>query len=54
MTSDRSKREKSHVDKAVEVFIHVGLIFLLAAACLSILRPFIAVVAWGLIIAIAG
>jgi len=54
VTSERPTHEKSHVDRAVEVFIHVGLIFLLAAACLSILKPFIAVVAWGLIIAIAG
>lgn len=54
MTADRPTPEKSHLERAVEVSIHLGLIFLLAAACLSILKPFIAVVAWGLIIAIAG
>jgi predicted PurR-regulated permease PerM len=54
VTADRPTPEESHLNRAVEVFIHVGLIFLLAAACLSILKPFIAVVAWGLIIAIAG
>lgn len=54
MNVDRSAPEKSHLNRAVEVFIHLGLIFLLAAACLSILKPFIGVVAWGLIIAIAG
>ena len=54
MSANRPTPEKSHLNRAVEVFIHVGLIFLLAAACLTILKPFIAVVAWGLIIAIAG
>jgi predicted PurR-regulated permease PerM len=54
VTADRPTPEKSHLNRAVEVSIHLGLIFLLAAACLSILKPFIGVVAWGLIIAIAG
>jgi predicted PurR-regulated permease PerM len=54
VNADRPAPEKSHLNRAVEVFIHLGLIFLLAAACLSILKPFIGVVAWGLIIAIAG
>ena len=54
MTADRPTPENSHLKRAVEVSIHLGLIFLLAAACLSILKPFIVVVAWGLIIAIAG
>ena len=54
MAADRPTTKKSHLNRAVEVSIHVGLIFLLAAACLSILKPFIAVVTWGLIIAIAG
>lgn len=54
MTYDRPAPDKSHLNRAVEVFIHFGLIFLLAVACLRILSPFLAVVAWGLIIAIAG
>ena len=54
MTAERPTPEKSYLNRAVEVSIHLGLIFLLVAACLSILKPFIAVVAWGLIIAIAG
>ena len=54
MSPDRPEPDKSYKNRAVEVSIHLGLIFLLAAACLSILSPFIAVVAWGLIIAIAG
>jgi predicted PurR-regulated permease PerM len=51
---DRPTPDKSYLNRAVEVSIHIGLIFLLAAACLSILKPFIVLVAWGLIIAIAG
>jgi predicted PurR-regulated permease PerM len=54
VTAERPTPERSHLNRAVEVSIHLGLIFLLVAACLSILKPFIAVVAWGLIIAIAG
>ena len=54
MTADRPTPEQSHLKRAVEVSIHLGLIFLLGAACLSILKPFIGVVAWGVIIAIAG
>jgi predicted PurR-regulated permease PerM len=41
------------VRRALEVTIHVGLTLLLAAACLLILRPFLPLVAWGVVIAIA-
>lgn len=54
MTSNQPTPDKSYLNRAVEVFIHLGLILLLAVACLRILSPFIAVVAWGVIIAIAG
>ena len=54
MIADRATPEQSHLNRAVEVSIHTGLIFLLAATCLTIPKPFIAVAAWGLIIAIAG
>jgi predicted PurR-regulated permease PerM len=46
--------EKSYLNRALEIFIHIGLVVLLAAACFLVLSPFIAVVAWGLTIAIAG
>jgi predicted PurR-regulated permease PerM len=54
VTANQQTLDKSHLNRAVEVFIHLGLIFLLFAACLTILKPFIGVVAWGVIIAIAG
>ncbi|PYX71957.1 MAG: AI-2E family transporter [Acidobacteria bacterium] len=45
---------KDYMRRALEVAIHVGLLSLLAAACLLILRPFIPLIAWGIIIAIAA
>jgi predicted PurR-regulated permease PerM len=45
---------KTYVNRAVEVSIHVGLVILLAAACLLILYPFIPLVTWGIIIAVAA
>ena len=44
---------KDYVNRAVEVSTHIGLIFLLAAACYLMLRPFLPLIAWGIIIAIA-
>jgi predicted PurR-regulated permease PerM len=41
------------VRRALEVTIHVGLTLFLAAACLLILRPFLPLVVWGVVIAIA-
>ncbi len=40
--------------RALDVFIHVGLVVLLATACLAILRPFLPLIAWGVVIAIAA
>jgi predicted PurR-regulated permease PerM len=54
VTSSSPAPDKSHLSRALEVFIHLSLIVLLAATCFLILRPFIAVIAWGLTIAIAG
>ena len=44
---------KNYIQRALEVSIHIGLVALLAIACLWVLRPFILLVAWGIIIAIA-
>ena len=44
---------KNYIHRALEVSIHIGLLALLTIACLWILRPFIPLVAWGIIIAIA-
>ena len=39
--------------QAIEIAIRLGLIFLILAWCLQILTPFISIVAWGAIIAVA-
>ena len=39
--------------RALEIAIHVGLMILLTTACIVILRPFLTLIAWGIIIAIA-
>jgi predicted PurR-regulated permease PerM len=52
MTSEQSPDDKRHMARALEVSIHVGLVVLLVVACLLILRPFLPLIAWGVIIAI--
>ena len=42
-----------YVTRALEISIHVGLLILLSVACFLILRPFIPLLLWGVIIAIA-
>jgi len=44
---------KRYIRRALEITIHVGLVVLLTTACLLILRPFLPLIAWGIIIAIA-
>src|SRR5271165_6199735 len=53
MNQENSLQNKESVRRALEVSIHVGLVVLLTVACLMILRPFLPLVAWGIIIAIA-
>jgi predicted PurR-regulated permease PerM len=54
MTLKQDVGNKDYVRRALEVSIHVGLLILLAAACLLILRPFLPLTAWGIIIAVAA
>jgi predicted PurR-regulated permease PerM len=42
-----------YIRRALEIAVHVGLLVLLTTACLLILRPFLPLIAWGIIIAIA-
>ena len=41
------------MSRALEVSVHVGLLILLLAACFLILRPFLTLIAWGAVVAIA-
>src|SRR5580698_2692175 len=53
VTMEQPPQNKEHIRRALDVSIHVGLVVLLTIACLMILRPFLPMVAWGIIIAIA-
>jgi predicted PurR-regulated permease PerM len=53
MVTEHPLSNDQYVDRAVEASIHIGLLILLAAACLGILAPFLTFLAWGLIIAVA-
>jgi predicted PurR-regulated permease PerM len=46
--------ERSRIDLALEASIHIGLSILVVTACLLILRPFVPLVTWGIIIAVAA
>ena len=46
-------QSKSATTQAIEIAIRLGLIFLIFAWCLQILSPFISLIAWGAIIAVA-
>ncbi len=47
------KNSDSSTAQAIEIAIRLGLIFLILAWCLQILTPFISIVVWGAIIAVA-
>ena len=54
MTTETSATENAYIARAVEASINIGLVALLAAICLLILAPFVPIVAWGIIIAVAS
>jgi hypothetical protein len=50
---DQFSNAKSFVARALETTIHVGLVILLLFWCFQIGRPFIQIIVWGIIIAVA-
>jgi len=54
MTAERLTKDKVQVNQALESSIQIGLAALLVIGCLLILRPFIPLIVWGIIIAIAS
>ena len=54
MPVEQPANDKAYMNRALEASIHIGLVILLATACLLILLPFIPLVAWGIIIAVAS
>ena len=51
--ADKMTQEKSSTGTAIDIAIRIGLIALLIALCFQILRPFISLVIWAIILAIA-
>ena len=54
MTFAKSEQDRTQLNLALEASIHIGLAILLATACLLILLPFIPLITWGVIIAVAA
>jgi len=54
MTIQPRPTSTSQANMALEASIQIGLATLLTAACLLILRPFVPLIAWGIIIAVAA
>jgi len=54
MTLRKTAYDKTQLNLALEVSIHIGLAILLSAACLLILRPFIPLLTWGIVITVAA
>jgi predicted PurR-regulated permease PerM len=54
MLAEQRSDDRRYVDQAVDVSIHIGLLVLLVGACLRILAPFLAIIAWGVIISVAA
>ena len=52
-TSNQPANDKLYVRRALEASIHIGLVALLIFWCFKIGRPFIQIIIWGIIIAIA-
>lgn len=54
MASSKFEHVNAQVDLALEASIHIGLAILLAISCILILRPFIPLLLWGIIIAVSA
>src|SRR5215472_459107 len=54
MPFQQTSYDRADVNRALEITINLGLAILLAAACLLILLPFMPLLTWGIIIAVAA
>lgn len=54
MTTQNDAFDRTRINLALEASIHIGLAVLLATACLLILRPFVPLLTWGIIIAVSA
>lgn len=53
MISDTKPDEKIFTNRVIEISIRLALTFLIIALCFEIVKPFIIIVVWGIIIAVA-
>jgi predicted PurR-regulated permease PerM len=53
LRAEQRVENTDYVNRALEASIYIGLAILLVVACLLILRPFVPLLAWGIIIAVA-
>jgi len=53
LLTERLFDSRDYLIRAVEISIHIGLVILLTATCFFILSPFLPIIAWGIIVAIA-
>jgi predicted PurR-regulated permease PerM len=53
VTFRKTADDRTQLNLALEISIYIGLAILLSTACLLILRPFIPLLAWGIVIAVA-
>lgn len=49
-----ANQDEPDLNHIVEVCIQIGLLILLGGSCLFVLRPFVPLIAWGIVIAVAG
>ena len=54
MSNEAVGKQKSQINQPLETSIQIGLAALLVVGCLTILRPFVPLIIWGIIIAIAS
>jgi predicted PurR-regulated permease PerM len=54
MAIQHPANEKTQVNLALEASFHIGLAILLTVSCLLILRPFVPLLTWGIIIGVAA
>ena len=45
-------KKNDHINKAIDITIKLGLLLLIIGWCFSILRPFVNMVIWAIIIAV--
>ena len=53
LTVESPLHNEGDKQRTVDIFIHIGLITLLATACFVIVRPFLPLLIWGIIVAVA-